>query len=91
MELLGAIPIRRLWQDWRYNRPATANYNANYSAGDPVGMALQLGNWPTIAGRLESQGKRMISSMFDKSTLTSRLTTTVARQLCDFCDFCVGR
>ena len=42
-----AIPTRRLWQDRRYNRPATADYSADYRAGDPVGMAYVLGDWAT--------------------------------------------
>ena len=41
---LRPIPTRRLWQDWRYNRPAIADYGDDYSARDPVGMAYLLGD-----------------------------------------------
>ena len=53
---LRVKPTRRFWKDRCYNRPSTADYSADYSAVDPVGMAYQLGNWPTITGRPESPG-----------------------------------
>ena len=55
-------PTRRYWQDQRYNLLSTADY----SAGDPVGMAYQLGNHcqaTRIARRLGD--RRLISNMFD--------------------------
>ena len=49
---------------------SNADTSANSSVDDPVGMAYQLGSWPTIAGRLGEC--RPISRMFDISPPTGR-------------------
>ena len=49
---------------------SNADTSADSNVDDPVGMAYQLGSWPTIAGR--QGGCRPISIMVDISPPTGR-------------------